>query len=269
MDNVVAPATLGRRRNPTRPLTFLAGVLALVTGAAAFGTERAMDAMRLLHAGVDYHPDSSHSFFLGGEQSVQCARNSGIYIGAFLTLPWAWLTGRGRASGFPPIRLGMVLALGFGLMVADGINSLVADLGYSAAYPPSTVLRLGTGLLAGTAAGWYFLPVVNGLLWRRSDERPAIRSWRWMVGLLAIESGLLLANVLNVGWLAVPVAALTSVAAVTLFGSVNLLLLVLLLRSDNRYESVRDIASPAAVATCAALVQLGLLGLLVRTVVAT
>ncbi len=269
MDNVVATATLGRRRNLTFPLTLLTGVLALVTGTAAFGTERAMDAMRLLHAGVDYHPDSTHSFFLGGEQSVQCARNSGIYIGAFLTLPWAWLTGRGRASGFPPIRLGMVLALGFGLMVADGINSLVADLGYSAAYPPSTALRLGTGLLAGTAAGWYFLPVVNGLLWRQSDERPAIRGARWMAGLLAVECSLLLAILLDVAWLAVPVAALTSVASVTLFGSVNLLLLVLILRSDNRYENVRELASPAAVAACAALVQLGLLAVLVRTVVAT
>ncbi len=268
MDNVVAPAMLDRKRDLALPLTVLTGLLAIVTGAAVFGTERAMDAMRLLHAGVDYHPDSTHSFFLGYEQSVQCARNSGIYIGAFLTLPWAWLTGRGRASGFPPIRLGLVLALCFGLMVVDGINSLVADLGFPAAYPPSTALRLGTGLLAGTAAGWYFLPVVNGLLWRQTDERPVIRGALWLVALLGIECGLLLAILLDVAWLAVPVAALTSVASVTLFGSVNLLLLVLILRSDNRYGSVRELVRPAVVAACAALVQLGLLAVLVRMVVA-
>ena len=267
MDNLTAPATLGRKWDPKLLLPLLMGILSIVTGAAAVGTERAMDAMRLLHAGVDYHPDSTHSFFLGGEQSVQCARNSGIYIGAFLTLPWAWLIGRGRASGFPPIRLGMMLALGFGLMVADGINSLVADLGYPAAYVPNTGLRLGTGMLAGTAAGWYFLPVVNGLLWRQSDQRPAVRGARWLVGLLMIEFGLAFAILLDAAWLAVPVAVLTSVASVTLFGSVNLLLLVLLLRSDNRYEKARELASPVVVAVCAALVQLGLMGVLVQAAV--
>lgn len=268
MSSIQAMANRGWRRVPVISTAVLFAGLALLATVAVFGSDYAMDVMRLLHAGVDYHPDPSHSFFLGGERSVQCARNTGIYLGAFLTLPWAWVTGRGRATGFPPMRLGMVLALCFGIMVADGVNSLVADLGYRAAYPPNTGLRLGTGLLAGTAAGWYFLPVLNGVLWQQVDERPVNRGVFWMVALWAIELGIWLAVIIEVDWLVVPMAALTSAASLTLFGSVNLLLLILLLRSENRYERVQDLVRLISVAICAATMQLGLLAVLVRLVVA-
>ena len=268
MSSMGAATVRGKRRVPVAPLALTITVLALTASIAALGTGRAMDAMRLLHAGVDYHPDSSHSFVLDGQQSVQCARNTGIYLGAFLTLPWAWLSGRGRATGLPPIRMGMVLALCFGIMVADGVNSLAAELGYDAVYSPTTALRLGTGLLAGTAAGWYFWPVLNSVVWQQHDERPVLRGVNWLLALLGIELSVWLAVLLEVNWLAVPLAVLTSAASLTLFGGVNLLLLVLLLRSENRYRRVGDIARPATVALSAALTQLLLLAALVRVVVA-
>ncbi|MDP9381717.1 MAG: DUF2085 domain-containing protein [Chloroflexota bacterium] len=258
-----------RRHTGVLPLEWLLAALLLGVAALALvpNTQAVIAALRLFHSGVDYHEDASHSFFLAGAQSVMCARNTGIYTGALLLFLWAWASGRGRAQGFPPLRLGLALALLFGVMVADGVNSLVAEIGYPTPYEPTIPLRLGTGLLAGVAVGPYFLPVLNGLLWRDADARPALPSYRALLGVVLLAALLWLAVVLGIDALALPVALLTTGATLALFGGVNLLFLLLALRRDNRVERVRDLLWPGAVALSLALVQLSLLSWLVRDII--
>ena len=257
-----------RRRTyfPTWALYAAAGgVLVSVLGGLG-GAGPVIHALRLLHSGVDYHEDASHSFFLAGAQSIICARNTGIYCGAFLTVLWAWAAGRGRAQGLPPLRVGLVLALLFGTMVADGFNSLAADLGYPSPYAPTTALRLGTGLLAGTAAGVYFLPVLNGLLWREPDERPVVPGYGALGRLLLPQLALWLAVMLGLDTLALPVALLTTAASLALLGGINLIFIVILLKLDNRVARLGQLLRPGTAALAVALVQLGLLAWLVRAV---
>lgn len=246
-------------------LVLPAALLALAAGGSLLGTAPVMEALRLLHSGVDYHPDSTHSFFLDGQQSVICARNTGIYAGALLTLMWAWATGRGQALGFPPLRIALVLALFVGVMVADGFNSLTMDLEYPTPYQPHNLLRLGTGLLAGLAVGAYVLPVVNSIIWRNGTQRAVVPGFG-SLGALLTCLGLLWAVVaLRLDAFALPVAALTTAASFVLFGIVNVLFLVLILRRENRYAGAHDLARLGAVAVVIALAQLAILAVIVRT----
>lgn len=242
----------------------LLGVVALL---GILVPARLMESLFLLHSGVDYHEDMTHSLLLGGYQSVLCARNTGIYVGAMLALVWAWGTRRGRAQGFPPLRVALVLALFVGVLIADGVNSVVADLGYPSAYEPTNPLRLATGLLAGAAVGVYFLPVLNGILWRDREARSVLPGYRALGGLVLVLAGLwgLLVSGLDV--LAVPLALLTTTASLVLFGAVNLLFLVLLLKADNRFARARDLATFGLVAVVAALGQMALLAWFMRTFV--
>lgn len=226
-----------------------------------------IQALGALHSGLYHHEGESHSFVLGGQQSVLCARNTGIYVGALLAVLGIGVSGRGSATGAPPLRVGVVLALFVGVMAADGFNSLADDLGYPTPYEPSTALRLGTGLLAGIAVGAYFLPVLNGLLWRDADPRRVLPDLRALPPLLAAPAALWLVVMLGIDALALPVALLTATASLLLFGGVNLLFLVLLLRLDNRYGRARELLPPAAAAASVAAVQLALLAWAVNSFV--
>ena len=258
------------RRRPSDPSKLwlpAVGAAAVIGGGMLLGAERVMWALRLLHGGVDYHPDASHSLLLGGRESVMCARNTGIYCGALLTALWAWGAGRGRAERFPPLRVGLALAALFGLMAADGLNSLAAAADYPPAYAPHNLLRLATGLGAGTAAAALFLPVLNGVLWRGPQRVPLVPSLRSLGGLLGVQAALFLLLAAGVGALALPLAGLTTASSLALFGAVNLLAGLLLLRRENRCGSLVELARPAGVAIGVALAQLAGLSWVVRGLV--
>lgn len=242
----------------------LLGALLFVAATGLIPPGAVMEKLRLLHSGVDYHPDSTHSFFLSGQQSVICSRNTGIYTGALLTMAWAWAANRGRALSFPPIRIGIVLALFVGIMAADGFNSLAADIGYPSAYEPSNWLRLGTGLLAGAAIVLYFLPVLNSLLWREGQYQPVIGSPRSLGALLMWPAALWLLVTLHVDVVALPVALLTTTASLVLFGSLNLLFLTVILHRENRFRRVHDLLRPALASLALALAQLVALAFIVQ-----
>ncbi|MEJ7653460.1 MAG: DUF2085 domain-containing protein [Chloroflexia bacterium] len=206
--------------------------------------------LRVLHSGVDYHPDSTHSFFLSGEQSIICARNSGLYAGALLAVVWAWATGRGRAIEFPQLRVAIVLAIFVLAMALDGFNSVAWDIGYATPYDPTNPLRLATGLLAGAAVGTYFLPVLNGLIWRSSLPSSALPGYRSLVGLTLVLAGYWAVVTLGLDVFALPVALTTAGASFVLFGGANLIFLLLLRRSENTMDRARDLLRPGLI--CAA-----------------
>lgn len=241
--------------------------MVLVAGIALLGADRAVGALRLLHGGVDYHPDASHSLLLGGSESVMCARNTGIYCGVLLTALWAWTSGRGTACRFPPRRVMLALGALAGIMAVDGLNSLLADMGYWSAYEPSNLLRLATGLGAGVAAGAVFVPVLNGLLWTAPRGEPFVPSLRALLALLAWQAAFYAPVAVGIGALALPLALATTGASLALFGGVNLLALLIVLRRENAYRRVREAIPLVGVAVGLALLELAGLAWLVRGVI--
>ncbi|MFT4041004.1 MAG: DUF2085 domain-containing protein, partial [Thermomicrobiales bacterium] len=95
----------------------------------------------------------SHSLWLNGQPLPVDARMTGIYLGALAALGWFLLVWRGAWSGRFSRRTWAVLGLMLAAMAVDGCNSLALDLGLAPLYPPATVWRLLTGLLAGVAIG--------------------------------------------------------------------------------------------------------------------
>ncbi len=251
-------------RSPAIVVGLLALALLLLALSAAAGP--VIGFLRALHSGVDYHSDSTHHLFLGGHQSIICARNTGIYVGALLTWFWAWGSGKGRACRFPPFRVAAVLALLVGVMAADGLNSLVADMGYQPAYSPHNLLRLATGLGAGTAVAAYLLPVVSSVLWCSAPEEPILPSIRALLALLGLQAALWVIVALRVALFALPLALLTTLASLVLFGAINLLVIVVLRGWDNTFDTVRQIMQPGGAAVALALVEMAALALVIPRV---
>lgn len=146
-------------------------VLAFLPGATLIERLRALDGGICAQA-------SGHSFFVAGEQLPLCSRNTGIYLGftcAFLVL---LATGRVRSAGFPGRWVMLVLGIAVLFMAEDGFNSLFLDLGLPHFYQPHNLLRLFSGLGAGTAMCAFIVPVANTLIWRDEDHRSSFRSLR-------------------------------------------------------------------------------------------
>ena len=202
---------------------------------------------------------ASHSFYPGGERLPLCARNTGIYLGFCMTLIGLFIMGRGRAHRFPAQMVLGVLVAGVLLLVIDGVNSFLLDLGLPHLYQPQNVLRLLTGLLTGMAMAAIILPVLNGFCWRDYDDSQTIRSWRE----LGIFVGVLLvcfcAVITLSGLILYPIALLSTSGLVMTVGCVNLVPLLALSKRDSQLTRYRQLLPFFGLACACALGELLLL----------
>jgi uncharacterized membrane protein len=181
----------------------------------------------------------SHSFFPGGQQLPLCARNTGIYLGFFVTLLTLIALGRGRVQKLPRWPVIVVLLAGVLAMAIDGFNSLDLDLGLPHLYQPHNLLRLATGLATGLALATLSLPIVNYLFWRESNERRSVESWS---GLLVLLPGLVLSffAVASQSWIVLyPVALLSTAGLLCVVSGINLMILVAVTKRDQTFERYR------------------------------
>ncbi len=114
----------------------------------------------------------AHSLVVAGRPLPMEARMLGIYAGFTVAVAVAWIGGGSRRVRLPQGWIAALLALGIGLMIADGFNAWIYGRGGPALYPPQTGLRLATGLLCGLAVAGAIAPVINFALWRDRDPRP-------------------------------------------------------------------------------------------------
>ncbi len=182
------------------------------------------------------HRIGSHSFYLAGRELPLCARCTGIYLGAALTLIMLAASGRGRSSRLPPKPV-LIVLLGFiGLMGIDGLNSY---LGFfhglvPQAYTPQNWLRLATGTLDGISMAAIVLPLFNATFWREPEPAASVRSARELAGLVVVcaaGSALVLT-----GWpaLLAPIAVFSVGGLLALLIAINTTILLMLARLENR-----------------------------------
>lgn len=202
-----------------------------------------------------------HNVSLGGVQLPLCARNSGIYGSALVTMLALMALGRGRAAHLPPRGILTTLALAVGVMAIDGFNSLFVDLGWPHLYPPQNWLRTLTGTGAGTALGVVLVFLFNQALRENADRtQPVVQRWRELIGLGVLHLlvwAAIYANVAIVYW---PVALLSWLGIVgTLFVAL-LLPTAVLMGYRRRVRQVSQLARPATVALIVTVVVLAFLG---------
>ncbi len=217
-------------------LFYLALLAALVFWPGATLIER----LRWLDSGICAQ-QPSHSFFPGGQQLPLCARNTGIYLGFFVTVLTLIATGRGKAQKLPRWPMLVALLAGVLAMAIDGFNSLYLDLGLPHLYQPHNLLRLATGLATGLALAATTIPILNYLFWRDSNERRSVESWS---AFLLLLPGLVISffAVASQSWIVLyPIALLSTAGLLSVASSINLMIIVAVRKRDQAFERYREL----------------------------
>src|SRR4030095_2994198 len=131
------------------------------------------------------HRIDERSFHIGDRQLPLCARCTGEFYAAGLTLLFLAITSK-KKSGMPGWKLGAPLIIFFLAFGIDGSNSylyLLKQTSHGALdnipnlYIPNNTLRLFTGSGMGIALASILFPAFNQSTWKVDDPSPAL-SWK-------------------------------------------------------------------------------------------
>ena len=206
------------------------------------------------------HRIDVRSFHLGTRALPLCARCSGMYLGALVAIGTLVALGRGRHGGFPRASLFAVFGLFAAAWAIDGLNSYLTLIpGAPHAYEPNNVLRLVTGTLMGLSLGVLVTAGFNQNAWRGWKTEPVVQSFR-EIGLLLVPVAVVVLLVLSENPLILyPLALLSAGGVVLILTLVYGVVALLLLRLENRADSLAGVALPLAVGLGMAILQIGLL----------
>lgn len=205
------------------------------------------------------HQIYTHSFSIGGHQLPLCARCTGIYLGAIAGLGLLMALRR-RAVLLPASRMISILALFFGVMLADGINSTFQTFG-SGLWETTNLVRVVTGALAGIAVPFFFYPMFNLSLWHKEEtRRERVLEQPFELIAYVVAAALLVALVLDGGdWLLFPISVLSIIGMLALLTMANTMLVLIITRSEARYHHFSEALSPILLGLLLSLVMLTLL----------
>jgi uncharacterized membrane protein len=204
------------------------------------------------------HRIDLRSFHMNGREFPLCARCSGMYLGAVLGLVYQMF--QGRKGGMPSLKAFLVLGV---LLMAFGIDGLNSYLHFfpkaPSLYEPNNWLRLltGTGLGLGLAA--VVLPAFHQTMWVTWSESRALGSWRQLGGLLLLAGGLDAVVLTENPVVLYPLALVSTAGVLILLTMVYTMVLVMLFRRENRYESSRQLWLPLLAGFTIALLQIALM----------
>ncbi|MGB9754649.1 MAG: hypothetical protein C0183_18090 [Roseiflexus castenholzii] len=190
-----------------------------------------------------------HNLVIGGIQLPLCARDTGMYLSLLTTLSVLTLYDRGKAGGLPPwpmlaILVGLVL-----IMAVDGINSTINEIGMTPWYEPRNDLRAATGMGAGVGLAVTLMLLFNRSLRRDVDETlPVVGQWRELGTIILIDAVLLAAILLDVGFLAWPLALLDLVGVSGTLFVTALTAIAVLMNDDGTITRLTQLARPATYA---------------------
>ncbi|HOA21519.1 MAG TPA: DUF2085 domain-containing protein [Anaerolineaceae bacterium] len=207
------------------------------------------------------HQIPERSFFAHEHQFPLCARCTGMYLGALLTLLVQLV--RGRQSKFPP--LAVIIALGalFLIFAADGINSFAgAFLPFPLLYQTTNLLRLATGFGAGICIGAVLAPLFHQSVWSDPIPTAFLGNLPRLFALIGAAGLLGWAVYSGSDWLKIPLAVLSAFSVILVLTLAHTILAVILLNRANQYHRWQELRLPLAIGLCAALAQIVLLDLL-------
>jgi uncharacterized membrane protein len=216
------------------------------------------------------HRIDIRSFHLGSRALPLCARCSGMYLGALVGMGGLVGLGRLRHGRFPRPTLLAVFGLFAAAWAIDGVNSYLTLIpGAPHAYEPNNTLRLITGTLMGLTLGMLVFTGFNQNAWRDWKDEPVLRSLP-EVGLLLLLGAVVVALVLTENPLVLyPLALLSAAGVLVLLGMVYGVVVLLVLRRENRAQSWGGLALPLVAGVALAILQIGLLDLARYTLTGT
>lgn len=192
----------------------------------------------------------SHSYFSGDLQLPLESRMIGIYGGLMVTFLLLLGLRRWDARRLgDPLTIG-VLAVMFGSMAFDGINSTLMEMKLPYLYTTTNPIRLATGLLSGIALAPFMLWLANMVLLPKTPRarRAVLRNpWELLlpVALNSIFGALIVSGL---SWLYYPLALLGIGGVVVTLAGVLLLPIVTLSDLGGRITKARQLVAPASLA---------------------
>lgn len=210
------------------------------------------------------HRIDLRSFHLGERALPLCARCTGMYLGALISLLFFGISGRGKREGLPNLKVALLLT-GIGLAWAvDGLNSyaqLFPDPPLTL-YPPNNQLRLITGLGLGLGLAAILLPGFNGAVRGQADQEPILQGYGEMVPLFGLLALVFLAVTSENPLFLYPLALLSAFTVVLVLTMVYTMALFMVLNRGRTASSWLPILPTALLGGTLALVQIGVLDLL-------
>ncbi|NIM95482.1 MAG: hypothetical protein GTO18_17430, partial [Anaerolineales bacterium] len=134
---------------------------------------------------------------------------------------------------------------------------------------PHNTLRLITGTFFGIVVASFTFTVVNQSLWYEPERKPALRSLGDLTILLAIGVGIVLAVLSDNPLILYPLAVMSTIGVLALLTVVYSMLLLIILRRENRARRMRDLAFIFIAGLTLAVAQIALIDFLRYAVVGT
>lgn len=222
------------------------------------------------------HRIGERSFHVGGRQLPLCARCTGEFYAAGISLLFLSLVSR-RKSGMPGWKLGAPLLLFLIAFGIDGSNSYLYLLKSTAGgalenipnlYIPNNTLRLFTGSGMGIALASILYPAFNQSAWKTPDPGRAL-DWKKLAALIGI---ILL---VNLAVLTEHPAVLYPIAIVSVLGVLALLIMVfsmvwlLMMRQENEFSTLKEMWMPFLAGTTLAFLMISVIDLVRFTLTGT
>jgi uncharacterized membrane protein len=268
--NVMEDASVQPRdTNLTRVLVTLAALLVL-----AFWFSFAPPGLLGKADAVGYaicHRIGERSFHIGGRQLPLCARCTGEFYAAGISLLFFAILSP-RKSGMPGWRLGAPLLFFLAAFGIDGTNSFVYLLKQTSGgalnqipnlYIPNNTLRLFTGSGMGIALASIIYPAFNQSAWKvTSADAGRALSWKKLGVLVALIFLVDLAVLTEHPVVLYPIAVLSVLGVLALLVMVFTMVWILIMRQENAFTSLKQMWMPCLAGITLAFLMIGMIDLL-------
>lgn len=215
------------------------------------------------------HRISERSFHIGDRQLPLCARCTGEFFSAAISLLFFAIVSP-KKSGMPDWKLGAPLLLFFVAFGIDGSNSYLYLLKTTAPgafdkipnlYIPNNTLRLFTGSGMGIALASILYPAFNQSVWKDSIKESAL-DWKKLGILVATIIVVDLAILTENPIVLYPIAFLSVMGVLGLLIIVFSMMWLLVMRQENEFTSLKDMWMPFLAGTTLAFLMITAIDLL-------
>jgi len=186
-----------------------------------------------------------------------CARDTGLFLGFFISFLFLWLVDRGeRKNEMPSKGVLVVVFLAIGALAFDGISSY---LGFR---DTTNTIRLITGLASGFALPLLLFPLFNYQIWRRSSSK-LVLAGRWEKMALLFTTILTFFFMQIIQRIYIPfgaevISSLVVISIIFTFVIINLVLVTLLPFWYQKADNISQLAIPFLLAFALTVIELSL-----------
>lgn len=154
----------------------------------------------------------------------------------------------------------------FGLLaltwVFDGINSFIMLVpGFSSVYQTQNWTRLVTGTGMGLTVSAFLYPAFIQTMFRHWEDKSGLGNWKQLLGLM-IAAGILDGLVLlEIPWILIPLALLSTGSVLVLLIMVYSMVWVMVFKRENTYNNLSQLLIPLVGGFVLGLMQIGAIDL--------